>query len=213
MPSVLARVIGPHGSPTEMRIPCLFGGSFPAQKREFLREEMTETRRFCSFRSRNYRKLPVLFPPKLPHMGEGVVAGSTVRCTPVPTAAGPHQRRARVAGSCQRALLRLSIRITASGPPGPLSGVSEHASGGARRRKAVTKRPEKPLGDAARQGTPRGAPQARPGACPVIVVNYRETLWLVRVGAPLSQPTTVPMYGRGYLALCPILRSSFGMSL
>ena len=87
------------------------------------------------------------------------MAGFTVRCTPVPTAAGPHQRRARVAGSCQRALLRLSILITACGPLGHLSGVSEHASGGARRRKAVTKRPEKPLGGAARQGTPRGAPQ------------------------------------------------------
>jgi hypothetical protein len=89
------------------------------------------------------------------------VAGFTVRCTPVPTAAGPRQRRARVAGSCRRALPRLSIRITASGPLGHLSGVSEHASGGARRRKAVTKRPEKPLGGAARQGTPRGAPQQR----------------------------------------------------
>ena len=33
LPSVLASVIEPHGSPTEMRIPCLFAGSFPAQKR------------------------------------------------------------------------------------------------------------------------------------------------------------------------------------
>ena len=95
------------------------------------------------------------------------MAGFTVRCTPVPTAAGPRQRRARVAGSCRRALPRLSIRITASGPLGHLSGVSEHASGGARRRKAVTKRPEKPLGGAARQA-------ARPGTCPVVVANIEK---------------------------------------